>query len=165
MSWTADLRHYTADPLAFDRRRWYDGRATQSPGMKPCGFWISDGDAWAEWCSEAEFDERGLAHCSRVTLVADANVLHIGTTAEFLDFTTRYAHAELNDRVAVGVAYIDWPVVASTYDGIMITPYRNDCHFLRPETFWYYGWDVASGCVWNLAAIDAVEPLELGVTP
>jgi hypothetical protein len=48
---------------------------------------------------------------------------------------------------------IDWPKVAEHYAGIEICPYlsnkRNDDDF-----FWYYGWDVASGCIWDQKGIE-----------
>jgi len=38
-------------------------------------------------------------------------------------------------------------VVSKEYDGIEIAPYQWDA---RLSLIWYYGWDVASGCIWNL---------------
>ena len=43
----------------------------------------------------------------------------------------------------------DWAKVASHYDGIEICPYIES----RRNMTWYYGWDVASGCVWNASGI------------
>ena len=42
---------------------------------------------------------------------------------------------------------IDWKKVASKYDGIEIVPYQPKA---RMNLLWYYGWDIASGCIWNL---------------
>ena len=39
---------------------------------------------------------------------------------------------------------------------MFITPYQWE---LRFELDWYYGWDVASGCVWNLSVIESMEPV------
>jgi hypothetical protein len=33
------------------------------------------------------------------------------------------------------------------YDGIEINPYQFEARY---QYLWYYGWDIASGCVWNL---------------
>lgn len=49
------------------------------------------------------------------------------------------------------------PRVRQDYAGIEISPYQYECRF---ELTWYYGWDVASGCVWDKEAIRAVEPVD-----
>jgi hypothetical protein len=52
--------------------------------------------------------------------------------------------------------YIDWSKVAAKHQGIIIAPY---CYARRLtyHTAWYYGWDCASGCIWDLKAIQSVE--------
>ena len=45
---------------------------------------------------------------------------------------------------------IDWKKVASKYDGIEINPYQFEARY---QYLWYYGWDVASGCIWNLKSV------------
>ena len=42
--------------------------------------------------------------------------------------------------------YIDWIKVSKQYSGIEINPYQ---HSNRYTSMWYYGWDVASGCIWK----------------
>lgn len=37
----------------------------------------------------------------------------------------------------------------SVYDG---APYQWECRLDR-DTFWYYSWDCASACIWNLQAV------------
>ena len=39
-------------------------------------------------------------------------------------------------------------------DGIIIAPYQWYC---RMTVDWYYTWDCASGCIWNLDAIESVN--------
>ncbi len=51
---------------------------------------------------------------------------------------------------------LDWAKVAEHYDGLIIAPYQWSRRYDGPS--WYYGWDCASGCIWNLDAIAAVEP-------
>ena len=50
--------------------------------------------------------------------------------------------------------YSDWPKIAELYDGILITPYQPAYHL---EVRWYYSWDVASACVWNLDCLERVS--------
>ena len=51
--------------------------------------------------------------------------------------------------------YIDWPAVATDYPGLIIAPYQWSCR-MSEFTRWYYGWDCASGCIWNADAIARV---------
>lgn len=54
----------------------------------------------------------------------------------------------------MGHDHINWPMVADRYQGIVIAPYlwsrRMD------GGLWYYGWDCASGCIWDAAAVASV---------
>lgn len=52
---------------------------------------------------------------------------------------------------------IDWPKVAKRYGGIEITPY---IYKARMTHLWYYGWDVASGCVWLASAVQNIKLLK-----
>lgn len=56
------------------------------------------------------------------------------------------------------VYYIDWDRVASKHDGIIIAPYCWQQR-LKDETFWYYSWDCASGCIWHPRAVTALIPI------
>ena len=50
---------------------------------------------------------------------------------------------------------IDWNRVAKKYQGIIITPYIWERRLTTTCT-WYYGWDVASGCIWDNKAIKEI---------
>ena len=56
---------------------------------------------------------------------------------------------------------IDWAEVASKYDGIIISPYQWSLR-LDMEMMWYYGWDCASGCIWNISAIKELKEVQNG---
>lgn len=47
---------------------------------------------------------------------------------------------------------IDWPKVASEYQGVMITPFFTE----YDDLFWYGAWGYASGCIWDKAAISGI---------
>ncbi|MEQ1888067.1 MAG: hypothetical protein ABL951_02670 [Alphaproteobacteria bacterium] len=51
---------------------------------------------------------------------------------------------------------MNWSAMANRYDGVIIAPY---CHEKRCSlsAVWYYGWDCASGRIWNADAIERVE--------
>ena len=48
---------------------------------------------------------------------------------------------------------LDFLKVMDEYDGIIIAPYQYSCRLMNSSTAWYYGWDCASGCIWNLGCI------------
>tara|TARA_B100000073_G_scaffold347518_1_gene362140 strand:- start:7440 stop:7865 length:426 start_codon:yes stop_codon:yes gene_type:complete len=72
---------------------------------------------------------------------------------EFLEFNEKYG---VDDR---GQMAIDWVKVSQDYDGIEICPYQWKFR-MEDHTAWYYGWDVASGCVWGRGAFKGVTEIE-----
>ena len=143
----ADLRlvHHSAAPFVLDRERKY----VQEPRAKPTGLWLSvvGQDDWASWCTGEEFRLDDLAQTTVVNLVPGANVKMLSTALD-LDLLTSEFHFRMG-------AYddshsIDWPSVAAQFDGIIIAPYVWP---RRLDLMWYYGWDCASGVIWNLSAI------------
>lgn len=154
------LRHYDANPVIFDTERTYLQADDARQYTKPRGFWVSvqGEDDWPTWCRAEGFGIEGLAVEHEVTLTPDANVLLL-SSADMLDaFTKTYGSATFKSYAGYSwtdVA-IDWHRVATEYDGLIIAPYQWE---RRMGLDWYYGWDVASGCIWNAAAIAAVNPL------
>lgn len=147
----ANLWHYTPLPFALEDRR-YD-QFDPDRYTKPMGLWISvegEGD-WQSWCESEGFGADRLVWRAPVTIRPDANVLWL-TPDLLTQFDREFgferqwgSENQLTDRSP------DWREVARRYDGIVIAPYSWD-H--RLSLVWYYGWDCASGCVWNLDAIE-----------
>ena len=156
------LEHYSKKLTVFDRSRVYKQR--EDEWHKPRGFWVSvkGADDWPSWCEQENFYwPEGLRHRYEVTIREDANILMLGTVAELRAFHKEFKGeftADSSDEYGVEMAklrasYIDWHKVASTYDGIIIAPYQWPLR-TDSELRWYYSWDVASGCIWNLDVID-----------
>jgi hypothetical protein len=80
--------------------------------------------------------------------------LTINTAAGIDKFSRQYGDKSKNIRFTS--FYIDWEMVCGEYDGIIISPF---CWERRLEVMWYYTWDCASGCVWNLSAVIGVTIL------
>jgi hypothetical protein len=145
------LSHFTSKPLGEIRtiEQKLDGDY-RSCFEKPRGLWVSvDGeDDWASWCASNDF---GLGNARYRVLLADSPRLLILDSGSALDdFTQRYGR--MIERYQD--TYIDWPAVAADYHGIIIAPY----HWSRRMSLnWYYGWDCASGCIWNADAVARVE--------
>jgi len=124
---------------------------------KPRGLWLSDADQpeddWPSWCKAEDFHLDEITHRHEVVLAEGWDILHIGTIQQLRDF-----HAEYSVPIAPGmpIDYIDWRRVADDYDGIIITPYQWTVR-LDLDLHWYYTWDVASACIWNVEAIESIR--------
>lgn len=155
-------------PLASTGQRSPFGDAT---GFKPRGLWISaeGDDDWKSWCISERFRLSNLRHTHEVHLKPQANVLLISTLAALDDFNANYG-ADTDSQeykeyaAAIRAKYghalpmserwfgIDWRKVAAEYKGIVIAPYQWQRR-LDDKMFWYYSWDCASGCIWDVSAI------------
>jgi hypothetical protein len=84
-------------------------------------------------------------------VVNEASILFIRNVVEFDKFEKEYS---VSKRARIKYE-IEWGEVAKHYGGIEICPYQSS----RRYSSWYYGWDVASGCVWDSSAIKEIRPL------
>lgn len=152
------LIHYSAEPFNFEHRRVEQPEAASFP-MKPQGLWVSvKGETdWAEQGREM-FGDGGFHYASLIELTADANILRLSSVRQIDSFTEQYRCAADPRFPSISGSMIDWRRVAEQYQGIIIAPYQFERR-LTPHTFWYYGWDCASGCIWNTAAVASVEAL------
>ena len=152
-----ELFHYGDSPLNLDRSLAYEQPEPHAFG-KPNGLWVSAAgeDDWPAWCRDNEFGIDRLSYSSRIVLAPSANVLTITTPSELDAFTEAYAvqtdwERQRWPRGSDAREWpIDWRVVAKECDGIIVAPYQWS---RRMDTNWYYGWDCASGCLWNLDAV------------
>ncbi|HET7909679.1 MAG TPA: hypothetical protein VFL19_03135 [Nitrospira sp.] len=135
------------------------------PDMKPRGLWVSvDGkDDWPSWCKSERFGPIGAGrHVFRYRVDVDlSRVLHLDTAAAVMRFNDEYVREKLAGKFP-GLPespfklsiWIDWSAVAAKYAGIIIAPYQ---WARRLELMWYYGWDCASGCIWDAAAVRSIS--------
>lgn len=81
----------------------------------------------------------------------NCNVLKLSSVAMLDAFDRKYRSNERSGEFA-GFTFhdydIDWPRLATEYDGIEIAPYLWERR-LSEECRWYYSWDCASGCLWR----------------
>jgi hypothetical protein len=151
--------HYAKCAFTLDRSHDYRQAEPTSFG-KPRGFWVSvAGESdWPSFCRSEDFGIDRLAVEHTVTLSPDSNVLRIDDAVGMREFHDRFAVVTDFERRHPSLAShqrlpIDWRAVAQVCDGIIIAPYQWS---QRLDMSWYYGWDCASGCIWNLSAIAAV---------
>lgn len=142
---TDDMRiHMSKKPFELEQRTF-----NQKVTMKPFGFWYGFGSEWIDW-TRSEMPEWVGKYIYSVD-IGNTNVLQIKTHMELMMFNREYqsnlsdtGHRRLEGEV------IDWKKVADKYDGIEINPYQFEARY---QYLWYYGWDIASGCIWNLSGV------------
>jgi hypothetical protein len=128
----------------------YSQLASASP--KPRGFWVSidsDPQNWRSWCETEDFHSYALEQVHDVALRADANILLLDSAAALDEFTEAYGEPFHS------ITYIRWHRVAAMHSGIIIAPYQWSRR-LNDRTGWYYGWDCASGCIWDVSVIERI---------
>lgn len=127
---------------------------------KPRGLWVSvEGEMdWKEWCEAENF---GCLDCvTEIILRPTATILRLSGAYDIDAFHAEYARDKYPGMTYAMYA-IEWPRVAERYDGIIIAPYVWQRRLDGPASDWYYGWDCASGCIWNADAVQGVRPVEL----
>lgn len=151
----AELLHFSAKPVVFLHPVEQDPR----PAYKPLGLWVSVGSSWLEWCEAEQFSTQRYDYVTRVVLADTANVLRLHSAHGLDQFTRQFAvWDEWQEQRDERNASIDWWRVAEQYDGIVIAPY---CFARRMKLRWYYGWDCASGCIWDARAVASFESVPL----
>ena len=148
--WQSIVTYYDGpfDPerLAQDLRR-----TRQTVGGKPSGLWYACGDAWLRWADEDDGREwDGVIPLFTYEVDIDkSRIMTITTSLQMRQFHSAYG--------VRGRKEIDWRVVARVCDGIQICPVQDDF-----RDGWYWGWDVASGCVWRRRAIRGLRRIDGG---
>lgn len=159
------IYHYSREPVDNLVAEFYDRYKEHWPeegSMKPIGLWVSvedyeDDINWYDWCVGEQFRIDALRHKYRVILKPKTKLLHLRTADDIRQFGALYHANDPNDFARFTkrgdtppyIYMISWKKVKKHYDGIMIAPYQWECR-LQSETTWYYPWDCASGCIWNL---------------
>lgn len=160
--WLSDVS-FEGYPIPNDRRIFVSSepvthvRATADAcriGPKPTGLWYSCGSAWIDWLqSEMPHWADEVNYIYEIDVVPD-DFLALRSEEDVLKFTQKYGRAE---ELSLPWAHgIDWPTVAKHYTGIEICPYIYTLR-LDSRTLWYYGWDVASGCVWHPDGVSNIQ--------
>lgn len=150
---------YYKEPIILDKSRVYPIEDNTSKYSKPCGFWITDDseDCWKSWCMSSDFNLEHLTHKHEIK-IDESKILFLKSAIEVFEFTKEwgfdYKWSNYVDRV------IGWKKLSEKYSGLIITPYQWDCR-MPTITSWYYGWDCASGCIWDAMAIESVTLISI----
>lgn len=139
--------HPRGKEFVFDQTRTY---RQGSAWAKPSGFWLSVDDDWRRWCVDDGMEDWIGDTEVEFALLEPERVFTITDAAGLLAFTEDY----VGDQ---DVYRIDWQPLASQYSGIMIAPYIWECRLLTSASGWYYPWDCASACIWDLSVLELIE--------
>lgn len=132
----------------YDPTRTYDAI---DGGYKPRGLWLSvDGD-WRRWCEDEEMEWVDDAEVE-FTISDPERVLWLRDADDIDQFTAEWTSFARWERRP------DWKRLRTAgWAGLMIAPYCWERR-LSDYTFWYYGWDCASACVWDLSVLTMEQP-------
>lgn len=153
--------HWAKAPFELDRKYFYDPVESRR-FFKPFGLWFEvDGD-WQRWCDSERFRPEGF-HTGYAVEFVPNDVLFLPSAHAIDAFSARYRMPRL-ESYRMGME-LDWPRVANDYAGIVIAPYCWERR-MSEHTMWYYGFDVACGCIWDLSIITRFEQIpSLGKLP
>lgn len=146
------LSHFSAQPMKFDPARTYLAPLDEGTlWSKPHGLWLSDETehGWQKWCEAEKWNLDGFKH--RLDFECDTSRwLVLNTQRKVVAFTDKYGRLDLGRYMA------DWAPVQAEYGGILISPYQWGLR-LSDKAPWYYPWDCASACVWDLSTVELVR--------
>ena len=139
-------------PKPFGRLKPVRQEKTPSFG-KPKGLWYSCGNSWKDFVENEMGGMGGYSYMYEIE-INPSKMLIINDHKSFLAFNDEFSLPDPRGYDDV----IDWYRVSQKYDGIEICPYMRK---FRMSHFWYYSWDVASGCIWGSGAIKKVKEIPL----
>jgi hypothetical protein len=166
--------HWASDPIKLRKMSYL-----QSGHPKPNGLWFDVNEDWKRWCESAQFRLETLRYRHTVTILDTSRILFLRSAKDIDAFTRKYGRnlfggiQLLQSAKDIGAfaskygrdlfadvqgqlsRYIAWAEVAEKHSGIIIVPYSR----ARSQTYlWYYGWNCASGCVWDTGVIRLGKP-------
>ena len=166
--------HWASDPVRLRRMSYLQGGHP-----KPNGLWFDIDEDWKRWCESTDFSLEKLRYRHTVTILDSSRILYLKTAKSIDAFTRKYGrnlsgHIKLLqgakdiDKFAHDYGrdlfgeiqkafsnYIMWGEVAGKYTGIIVSPYSRS----RSQIYlWYWGWNCASGCVWDTSVIRLGKP-------
>lgn len=122
---------------------------------KPIGLWYGQNDSWISWCQSQMPHWLGLYIYE--ILPCEDQLYQIKNEEDFVKFEEDYkADLEglpkefLDIKSIFSTRWMNYKKLSENYSGIEIIPYQ---YSLRHSSFWYYGWDCASGCIFKKSGI------------
>lgn len=122
---------------------------------KPEGLWYALNNEWIEWCNG---NQPEWIKSNNIDIEVDLSKILVIETIDQL----KYFSDKFSNEIAFKIKHIDWKKVSDQYSGIEIQNYHEMKWNKRFNFFtatWFYGWDVSSGCIWDLSIIKSQKCL------
>jgi len=122
---------------------------SQASEWKPQGLWYAQGGEWLEWMKSDRPEWLDKYNFMYALEIHEPKILMISSIEKFEQFEKEYFQPDVkrSDLTDPGrYSFIDWPRIEKEYSGVEIIPYFWE---KRLANLWYYGWDVAAGCIWH----------------
>ena len=153
------MRQHNTDSekLIFDQK-YIDGREIS---FKPLGLWYDLNGEWVEWC-ESEMPGWIKKYLFEIDVDMET-ILVVDTSEKVLKFFDKYK-TSAGPGLPEYYQTIDWQKLAQDYKGFEIDNYYDikwGGVLPRGGELWLSGWDVNSGCIWDLTAIKSFERKEV----
>ncbi len=150
-----------------------DTKQSNICNFKPQGLWYAHNTSWLKFYKEEMGHKKKPKYFYLLKLFYTTlekkntkKVLQIHNVNEFDNFTFKYG--------CKPSSVINWSAVEKDFGGIEIIPMINERHGTMSSVpdkikseyqnrgfdfnlFWYYGFDVPSGCVWNSECIKRID--------
>ncbi len=129
---------------------------TQGVDTKPRGLWYALDNDWLRWLRAEQMD--WVQPNDFLLEIDKSRMIVLNTYEDYIQFTHKYIKP-LCDGIYI---CIDWIKVAEDYAGIEMPSYdrvRRTTYSFNPDNSldWIRGWDVKSGCIWDLSIISKSE--------
>jgi hypothetical protein len=154
------IRTVNTNESSIDLLRKYEEDIDIVEHFKPCGLWYQINGSWVDWCNSNCPDRVGKNNFK--ILLDLKNILILDTSKKLKDFNIKYKDTIFTtSQHNFEFNLIDWNKVKKDYKGIEIRNYHKIKNmgftFLSISFVWFLGWDVDSGCIWDLTAIKNVN--------
>lgn len=145
------LLHYSNKPLSRVRKL---PLSYNRGAYKTSGLWVSvEGKYdWVWWCESQGYNLDRFRYATEIILVKDANVKYLRDARDLDRFTARFHSSDK----PIWDANLDRDRIRGRWNGLIIAPYVHSRR-LTQHTSWYYGWDCASGVIWNPQAVASLR--------
>lgn len=123
---------------------------------KTPGLWVSvEGeDDWLAWCRSEGWGLDRMVCAAEVILSPASNVKRLTSAYEIDEFSDDFR----TSGSPIWHRGLDWSAIRDRWQGLIIAPYCWERR-LADHTGWYYGWDCASGVIWDAAAVESVQSI------
>ena len=120
---------------------------------KPNGFWLATDGSWREYTDNTFGDRHRWARYEAEFTVDLERCLVIADTEGFVAFDKKY----VGQDGFISTSFPNWEQVAEEYAGIVIHPHQGWIGMATSSlAMWYYGWDCACACIWDLSVVKEV---------